>query len=131
MTTRANITVMEDGDIMIFYQHSDGYPEGVMPMLRWFVDSMRVGAIRRNIELASGWLVIYGRRKMLTDVPATDSQSVGYVIPAVHIHGDIEFYYTVDIKTLTVKAYEVTAILPRRLSELPQTYMRLVEVYHG
>ena len=57
MTTRANITVMEDGDIMIFYQHSDGYPEGVMPMLRWFVDSMRVGAIRRDIELASGWLV--------------------------------------------------------------------------
>lgn len=60
MSTRANI-IMKDGNrSLIFYRHSDGYPEGVLPSLKKLVDLMASGPLRDNLSQASGWLIVLG-----------------------------------------------------------------------
>jgi hypothetical protein len=145
MTTRANIVVMEGSDKFIFYQHADGYPEGVMPMLMWFIEEMKGGRIRNNVEQAAGWLIVYGRRELdrimeraVLDNPENEESvhrlygwKCGTIEPSVDIHGDIEYYYVVDLRKLTAKAYKVTRMPERRMSVLPSTYLKKIEEYNG
>jgi hypothetical protein len=64
MSTRANIIITEKhGEIvehLIFYRHSDGYRDGVLPTLRKFLDWMNSSKIRNNLQQASGWLILLG-----------------------------------------------------------------------
>ena len=101
MSTRANIILRDgSGDELCYYQHSGGYPDGVMPMLNDFMARVRNQRIRDNTEQAGGWLMILG-------------SSPGYcwkastVEPSTCIHGDIAWLYIVDLSTKTVTQYEV------------------------
>ena len=127
MSTRANIILQDGGKSkLIFYKHSDGYPEGVMPLLEKFMGWAKSGQIRDNVGQAGGWLIVLGAMEynaippFKVDKPAfegatpyglietfdsPDDWKVGSIEPTTGIHGDIEYLYIVDLKTkeITVK----------------------------
>jgi hypothetical protein len=132
MSTRANIIIKDKYNKLIFYRHSDGYPKGTLPTLNLFLDLVKNGTIRDNVEQASGWLIMIGAIEYKTVTPESfemkgeeDSIAhytvdlkmrkyeysdlmgwkVGAYEPATDIHGDIEYLYTVDLvkKKITYK----------------------------
>lgn len=111
MSTRCNIKVIENDEELWFYRHSDGYPEGVMPVLKEFLKYLKSGAIRDNISQASGWLVYFGAKEYgLHDPDSKDGFSgwkVGSIEPTTGQHGDIEYLYIIDLVKKTIKTKEV------------------------
>lgn len=105
MSTRANIIVKDGSDELIFYRHSDGYPEGAMPTLEKFLDMIKSGQLRDNVGQAAGWLIILGREEY-GEARLTDSLGyswkVGAIEPTTGIHGDIEFLYVIDLTKKTI-----------------------------
>ena len=116
MSTRANIIVKDSHDTLFFYRHSDGYPEGAVPLLEKFLGFVKEGLIRDNVGQAAGWLIMLGASEYSTMdrnilVPSQDGFSgwkVGAIEPTTEIHGDVEYIYTVnlDTKEITTKTYE-------------------------
>ena len=124
MSTRANIIIKDEHSQLIFYRHSDGYPEGALPTLNKFMDWVKAGKIRDNVDQASGWLILIGaqeydtvyvgsgeRRKKTTltepSVGGITGWQVGAYEPTTSIHGDIEYLYTLDLTTKTILVQEV------------------------
>jgi hypothetical protein len=111
MSTRANIIIKDDESKLIFYKHSDGYPEGTMPILTEFLDAVKSGKFRDNVGQASGWLVELGRRDLLNTfdgkIPAHYAWKIGSIEPTTCIHGDIEYKYTIDLVKKTIKVQKV------------------------
>ena len=64
MSTRANIIIRDprfDPDILYFYRHSDGYPDGPIPEhLDQLVEWLNEERIRDDVMQMSGWLIILG-----------------------------------------------------------------------
>ena len=62
MSTRCNVALVDKYTTqpIIFYRHSDGYPEGVKETLDTFVDWINKGLIRNNASQAAGWLILLG-----------------------------------------------------------------------
>ena len=109
MSTRANIKVTDSfGDELWFYQHSDGYPEGAMPLLNEFISRVRSGLYRDNANQSAGWLVIMGREQMLAGHEvfktiwgkpvAGYDWKVGDIEPTAGQHADIEYLYHIDLE---------------------------------
>jgi hypothetical protein len=124
MSTRANIVVKDgSGDELIFYRHSDGYPEGALPTLQRFLDCVKSGAIRDNVGQAAGWLIVFGRQEYAEgesdwnksfrqgeptgENPGGYGWKVGAIEPTTGIHGDIEWLYVIDLKAKTIKKLPV------------------------
>lgn len=109
MSTRANIIIKSGRDKLIFYKHSDGYPEGTLPILNQFLDKVKSGEIRDNVGQSAGWLIMLGRENLIKDcggkMPEYYSWKVGSIEPDTCISSDIEYKYTIDLdkKTITVK----------------------------
>ncbi len=132
MSIRANIILKEsysykdaEGKIinksneLIFYRHSDGYPEGTLPTLNKFMEWLKKGKIRNDLMQCSGWLILLGAMEYntipnydnTTDYPDIDTISdpkdwkTGAYEQTTGIHGDIEWLYTIDLnnKELTYK----------------------------
>jgi hypothetical protein len=124
MSTRCNVIIKDEDDQLIFYRHSDGYPDGALPTLKKFMQWVADGLIRSNVEQASGWLILIGadeygestdyksnpprtyRREHILDPDPSDDFSgwkCGAYEPSICIHGDIEFLYTLDLKNLTIR----------------------------
>ena len=108
MSTRANIIVTDGYNELIFYRHSDGYPDGAMPLLEAFLSMVQNNQIRNNVCQASGWLVILGYSEYnghTLEMPNGDGLGwkVGAIEPTVGIHGDIEYLYVVDLKNKEIK----------------------------
>ena len=128
MSTRCNVIIKDDQDQLIFYHHSDGYPDGVLPTLKKFMQWVADGRVRSNVEQASGWLILigageYGSRyekdsggkyqhvpkETLTEPDPEDhfnGWKCGAYEPSIDIHGDIEFLYTLDLKKLTIHVHD-------------------------
>ena len=131
MSTRCNIILKEGNEKIIFYKHSDGYPEGTMPLLTRFIELMRSNLIRDNIMQSSGWLVILGAIHYQTIsgklFPDYDKESYdvdhnkidglmnefkpkdwlcGAIEITTDIHGDIDFLYEIDLDAKEVRCYE-------------------------
>lgn len=116
MSTRANIVVKDGREKLIFYRHSDGYPEGTMPLLEKFLNEIKIGNIRDNIGQSAGWLIEYGRREMIEFENEMKKQGfdnsmygwkVGFIEPTTCIHDDIEYLYTIDLKNKKITVKEV------------------------
>ena len=102
MSTRCNIGVYEEEDQklekpnIILYKHSDGYPEGTLPLLKKFMENPKNNRNRYDSEYESAWLI-----HTLINQQIEDSIEYGYNLPHVgygiceDIHGDIEYYYAV------------------------------------
>lgn len=67
MSTRANIIIKESYSYndekgkeinvtnqLFFYRHSDGYPDGAMPTLNIFMEWLKSGKIRTDLQQATG-----------------------------------------------------------------------------
>lgn len=131
MSTRANIIIEEDNEKLYFYRHSDGYPEGAMPLIVKFLEGMRSGKIRDNIGQAAGWLILLGaieynqmpefeleehenlinhRYGDVASVKFSEDNfsgwKVGAIEPTTGLHGDIEYKYVIDVKTKNVECFE-------------------------
>ena len=50
MSTRCQIVIKDESNQIVFYRHSDGYPEGAMPTLQKFMEWVRNKKIRNNAE---------------------------------------------------------------------------------
>ncbi len=120
MSTRCNIIIKDKYDELIFYRHSDGYPEGAMPLLETFLRHVKEGTIRDNVGQAGGWLILLGAAEYQTvspewfkdhgkdkygnyrkdfDALAVSTWQAGAIGPTTAIHGDIEFLYVIDLDT--------------------------------
>jgi hypothetical protein len=121
MSTRANILLTDnDGDKLWFYQHSDGYPEGIMPDLEKFVKGLKSGAIRNNLSQAAGWLILFGAKRMAEDTKDSDyakntsdeiraepddtdglyGWKAGFIEPTLGMHGDINYLYVINLDSV-------------------------------
>jgi hypothetical protein len=99
MSTRANIIIKDEfNEKIIFYRHSDGYPEGTMPTLEKFLNMVINGEIRNNSQQASGWLVLIGHDEYKDSINEFNSWKVGAYEPTSYISDDAEYIYTVDLK---------------------------------
>ena len=116
MSTRANIVIKDGNEELWFYRHSDGYPEGAMPLLEKFMNAVKDKTIRNNITQASGWLILLGAEEYKVRADFTHENykgirekdwKVGSIEPTTGRHGDIEYLYTLDLETKTIKAEEV------------------------
>lgn len=132
MSTRMNIIVKDQytrvnqwNKPLWFYRHSDGYPDGALPILRRFMQLIKEGKIRNNTEQASGWLILLGSKeydkeykngKYLkkqkpypfepTSCDSGMAWKVGAIEPSCGRHGDIEYLYVLDLHKLTITIYE-------------------------
>jgi hypothetical protein len=141
MSTRANIVLKESysykdekGVIntqtneLIFYRHSDGYPDGTLPTLNIFMEWLKSGKIRNDLSQGAGWLIILGAIEygnipehkkekpafkgstqygdIATIEPPRDWK-VGAYEPTTCIHGDIEFLYTINLNTKELTYEEI------------------------
>jgi hypothetical protein len=120
MSTRANIIIKDKYGQLIFYRHSDGYPEGALPTLKKFMSWVKDGKIRDNVDQAAGWLILIGAeeygeiyegcgkytpKKTLTSPDPNNEFSgwnCGSYEPTTSIHGDIEYLYTLDLDEKTI-----------------------------
>jgi len=118
MSTRANIRVIDASKSeLLFYRHSDGYPESVMPMLEKFLDYVKNGIIRDNVSQACGWLIMFGAKEyakftengMSKDITIPTGENkitgwkVGSIEPTSEIGGDIHYLYTVNLADKTIE----------------------------
>jgi hypothetical protein len=139
MSTRANIVLTESyswiekgkekkrKEELIFYRHSDGYPDGMLPLLNIFMNWLKEGKIRNNISQCAGWLIVLGAMEYdtipkyeteeethfnhthkitnLNSIESPTDWKVGSIEPTTEIHGDIEYLYTINVikKTLVYK----------------------------
>ena len=106
MSTRANVILKDEQDKLIFYRHSDGYPEGTLPTLNEFLDLLKKGTIRNNVSQSAGWLIVIGANEYKTQYPPQDWK-VGAYEPTTNIHGDIEYLYTIDLISKSIKVEKV------------------------
>lgn len=142
MSTRANIVLKESYSYkaknglqreqtneLIFYRHSDGYPEGTLPTLNKFLEWLRKGKIRKDLSQSAGWLILLGAMEYDTipkfktkDGYVRDTETItdptdwkcGAYEPTTCIHGDIDYLYEVDVVncTVTVKQEQVISYEP-------------------
>jgi hypothetical protein len=102
MSTRCNIGIYEEKEEklenpdVILYKHSDGYPEGTLPLLKKFMENPKNDRNRYDYEYQSAWLL-----HTLINQGIEDSITFGYETIHVgygickEIHGDIEYYYAI------------------------------------
>jgi len=110
MSTRSNIKVTgQFGEDLWFYRHSDGYPEGAMPLIQKFMGYVRDKRIRTDKSQACGWLIMLGNQEYERcglepghDVNISGWQ-VGSIEPTTGEHGDIEFLYEIHLDPLALK----------------------------
>ena len=117
MSTRCNIIVKDEYESIIFYKHSDGYPEGTMPILERFLGYVKEGKLRDNASQSSGWLIIIGaeeygqslRNLVLDKEPRWLGLEwkVGAIEPTTQIAGDAEYVYIVDLVKKEISVEEV------------------------
>lgn len=125
MSTRAGIIITDGNSEAHFYKHSDGYPDGTMPMLERFINLVKTKKIRDNTGQAAGWLTIIGHEEYLSDNIGTttllslehnDVPKNSYNLwkvgafeftSDVKNHGDLEYIYIVNLESLTIEVEEV------------------------
>lgn len=105
MSTRANIKITDGHDELWFYRHSDGYPDGAMPIIDNFMKLVAEGKIRDNLGQASGWIIKLGvdEKAHLDLGSGFYDWKVGTIEPTTGEHGDIEYLYTLHLGELTVE----------------------------
>lgn len=115
MSTRANIIIKDGKYKLYYYKHSDGYPEGTLPILNKFLDAVKSGDIRDNLSQACGWLTVFGHEAMKDDY----EWKVGWVEPTTGLHGDVEYIYTIDLtaKTITCNHAKISMEGPVKIGE--------------
>jgi len=87
MSTRSNIKVVDNCGEILLYKHHDGYPTGEHGIIEFLKPYLK-----RSGNSAE-WMC-----KLLIDETEVDVSS--------GIHGDIEWYYEVNVETNKIDVYE-------------------------
>lgn len=116
MSTRCNIIVTDENSTLIFYKHSDGYPEHTLPILAGLMDNVIAGVYRDNTSQFAGHLILSGHELMKIEHAALDAKypnvksayawKCGYIEPTSDLHGDIDFLYVMNLNEKKVYTYE-------------------------
>jgi len=109
MSTRAQIKLKDSEDNIHIYKHSDGYPQGVMPVLAPFVERfmknrgydashllcqiVRVFAVRGHINSCMETDDMYKPKP--GDYFSFDGDYIGWGLDCCK-HGDIDYLYEID-----------------------------------
>jgi hypothetical protein len=135
MSTRCNIVLKDGyGQELIFYRHSDGYPEGVAKTLREFLKLVKQSRIRNNVSQAAGWLILLGAEEygkslenLRTEAPDADLSGwkVGAYEPTLRIHFDIEYLYEIDLAKKTLRGWEHDGTKKGKPVSIPREEKRL------
>lgn len=95
MSTRASVIVKDDRDVFYFYQHSDGYPQGLGETISAFLDTRFAENSKDDIEYLAGALISFVNWQ---DIKR--NWSCVSLVPAKGVHGDEEWQYVIDAVTL-------------------------------
>lgn len=119
MSTRCNIiledeyTKQEKNTKLWFYRHSDGYPDGALPLLVEFMQYVINGSIRDNVSQAGGWLIMlgaeeYGLKTKPNKQDGFSGWKVGSIEPTTNNHWDVDYIYNLDLqlKTISYQDYD-------------------------
>lgn len=103
MGTRANVIITDEYSQIIFYRHSDGYPECTGESLKEFVKgygshpAKSSPTMRLDAMQSAGWLVIHGHNEYGPQGKGMEWK-VGAYEPTANLHGDAEYIYVIDLK---------------------------------
>lgn len=110
MSTRAQIGFydsenrkLKDFDALI-YKHHDGYPEGMIPILKKTLKRFNDLRGLSDTEYAAAYFVAVGKSDEAKEDKSDEISDRGWGI-CKDLHGDIEYYYAVSPEG--VKAYAV------------------------
>ena len=100
MSTRANIIFRDADSELIFYRHSDGYPEVTGEDLKTFVQGYK-STLRNNVMQSAGWLIVQGYLDPSYKKYRAGGVGMGWKVgayePTNQLHGDVEYIYTIDL----------------------------------
>jgi hypothetical protein len=98
MSTRASIQLVDGDDVLYFYQHSDGCPEGLGEWLRRCLQLPCVQGCKDDIEYLAGMLMMEVNRDYIER-----NQHLPDMVPALGVHGDESYTYRIDVSTLALE----------------------------
>ena len=96
MSTRASVVVKDGRDMLFFYQHSDGYLEGLGEWLSKFLLTEQAKRMKSDIEYFAAALLMHCN----DDYEKTEYPNL---VPAVSVHGDESYQYVIDCDTLQME----------------------------
>ncbi len=115
MSTRANIVFKQGENSLVFYRHSDGYPEGVFDTLKKFISLLRNKKIRDNVSQSAGWLVLIGAeeygtttkidKNFVEDDPFDYCWKSGSYEIAFDVSRFVDYIYVIDYDESPIKCY--------------------------
>lgn len=87
MSTRTNIKIVGGIGSILLYKHHDGYPSNMIPFLtKWMKES------KYSVE--------HVVMEMITNTECR---------PAACLHGDIEYYYEMDLEAQEIRSFKVSS----------------------
>ncbi len=105
MSTRCQIQFIEGKDKTQVYKHSDGYPDGILPLLKELKDELDKTRMYRGVDYLASQFIFFD--KVSTYNAYRDDESMndrgyhflghGVEKPNGKIHGDEEYLYRVHI----------------------------------
>jgi len=95
MSTRASVQIIDGDEVLYFYQHSDGYPEGLGKTLERTLAIKAVADCVDDAEYLAGMLLMEVNRDFIErNLNQPD------LVPAFSVHGDESYTYRIDSHTL-------------------------------
>lgn len=115
MSTRCNILFKQGTNSILFYQHSDGYPKAIIPMLQEFFDwyGMR-DVVHTSLDQITPRFIYW----MINEQIKSRADSKIYKTEAAkasgtfsidfngELHGDIDYYYEVDFDEYYIRVFQ-------------------------
>lgn len=95
MSTRASVQIIDGDEALYFYQHSDGYPEGLGKWLQRCLSLPQVQECKDDAEYLAGLLMMEVNRDYIER-----NQRLPDMVPAFGVHGDESYTYRIDASTL-------------------------------
>lgn len=102
MSTRASVKVFEGNHELYFYQHSDGYSDGLGETLKEFLSSAKAISQKGDIEYFCGVMLMEVNRDYIER-----KLSLPDLMPAVGVHGDEDYQYVIDCDNLTMEILKI------------------------
>jgi hypothetical protein len=103
MSTRCQIGIYDEKETplnkpnVLLYKHSDGYPEGVIPIIQPFLEDFSKKRGMDDVEYCSAWLL----HALIQSHGRTDYLGHG-ICGDRTFHGDIEYYYRIQPSEILV-----------------------------
>lgn len=95
MSTRASVQIIDGNHVLYFYQHSDGYPEGLGEWLSRCLKLPCVESCKDDPEYLAGFLMMEVNRDYIER-----NQRLPDMVPAFGVHGDESYTYQINATTL-------------------------------